>query len=341
MIPHELRRELVEKLLRVPIASGGFDGRTFLLGGIPQRFVPRDPGNAHVDIGLIVSFLEESFGPYGEWHLLEFLDAAIHTVAGTELAAELLDLRQRLVAEKDRQWPVQPDPADVGQVHNFDLRLPVSSCAVSLMDRDCRVSGYVVTTPTPRLLRHFCERLRRLGESEDLRLWRREQVAEPKPALVIDPMHTPVPLTAGKLDEVRARLAWQHFLWPIYVADADDARTLWKQLKAAFDATRDHHLVVTFGMPAGAEPPDDMTLLPEPRFTPQDISNWVRPIGAAVRLDSSDVELWARVIEQGCAARSGILPIEIVYEQLELHYGLLTRNRHPANLMIAVKDLAT
>jgi hypothetical protein len=341
MIPQELRRELVEKLLRVPVANGdsGFAGRTVLLGDIPHGSLRREPGNAHVDMRLIVNYLEEFFGPYGEWRLLEFLDAALSTVPGVELEAELLQIRQRLLTEKDRHWPVQPDPADVGQVHNFDLRRPVSFCAVSLLELDCQVSGFVVTTPTPRLLRHFCERLRHRGEAEGL--WRREQVAEPKPALVIDPMHTPVPLAPGKLDEVRARLAWQHFLWPIYVADADDARALWKQLKAAFDATLDHHLVVTFGMPAGAKAPEDMTLLPEPRFTRQDISDWVSPIGAAVPLDSSDVELWARVIEQGCAARSDVLPIEIVYEQLELHYGLLTRNRRPANLMIAVKDLAT
>jgi hypothetical protein len=341
MIPQELRHELVEKLLRVPVANGdgGYLGRTSLLGGIPHSAIQRNRANAETDTRLIVNYLEESFGPYGEWRLLEFLDAAVATVPGAKLETELRQIRAELLAAKERHWPARRQPAELGQIHNFDLRLPVRFCTVSLMDRGCQVSGFVINTPTHRLLRYFCERLRQHGESEEL--WRRDQVAEPKPALVINPMHTPVPLAPGKLDEVRARLAWQHVIWPIYVTSPDDARVLWQQLAAAFGAACDHHLVVTFGMPAGAEVPAGMTVLPEPRFTRKDIADWINPIGAAVPLDTRDVERWASVIEQGCAAISEALPIEIVYEQLELHYGLLTRNRHPTTLMLAVNDLAT
>ena len=327
-------------LLCVPGVGGdsGPGGRAALLVGIPTaQYLYRNESNADRDMMLIVVQLAEIFGSNREWRLLQLVDNVMPSVQGTELGIRFLRIREELLKVEQGLRPVQLHPAEVAQVHMFDLRRPVGVCAGLLPDT-AKASGFVVTTPTPRLLRYFCERLKHRGELDGI--WRRDQVAETGAALVIDPKHTTVAVALAKSGNVRSLLARKHVLWPIYVDDAADATALWNQLMAAFDTALDHHLVVTFGMPPGTKVPEGMTVLPAPRFTSQDISNWLGPIGQTVPLDRSDIELWASVITVGCTGTPDDLRIEMVYEQLEMHSDLLTRNRNRDDLMSAVKDLA-
>jgi hypothetical protein len=338
MIPDDLRLALVESLLRVPLVGGenGLAGRNALLAGMPLRFLHRNEANAYGDMLLLVDQLSGIFGANGEWRLLQFVNNALPPVDGTDLGARLKQLRADLLELERGFRPVHVHPAELAQVHLFDLRLLVNICSGSLLG-PAKASGWVITTPTPRLLAYFCDSLKQRGAGDGV--WNRDEVATPTPPLVIDPRHTTVAYVAARSEKVRSLLTRKHVLWPIYVADAADAEALWLQLSETFEETPEHHLVIALGMPAGTNPPAGMTPLPAPRFTSQDIVNWLSPIGKTLTWQQRRIEWWAKLILTGCAGNPDDLPIEMVYEQLERHRGLITQHRNPADLMNALEDL--
>ena len=339
-IPRDVRDELVETLLRVPfVPEGGRAGRDALLAGLPSVFLYRaEAGNAFADVRLLVTQAADVFGPNGEWCVLQLADNALAPVRGTEVGAKLLKIRERLVEVQRGLWPVPVHVAEVAQVHLFDLWRPVGICILSL-PLVTQTSGFVVTAPTKELLGYFCDSLKQRGVDESV--WARHEVAT-RPPMEIDPKHTTVAFAANKSDQVRSLLAQKHVLWPIYVANVDDAAALWQQLQGAFENTLEHHLVITFGMPEGTKPPDGMTLLPVPKFTSKDISNWVSPIAKRLTWHEKEIDWWVKLILVNCDGNQENLPIKIVYEQLEHHSRLVTQHhRNPEDLMNALKDLET
>ena len=338
-ISSDLRLKLVDCLLCVPFLTGGGQaGRKALLSGLPDVFPARDEaGNAFADLMLLVTVSAEIFGANGEWCLLQLVDNALPPVKGTEVGTKLLKLRQQLVDVYKTLRHVQVHPVEVAQVHLFDLKQTVYMCIWSLPPA-AAASGFVVTTPTSRLLRHFCESLKQRGAGEGI--WAREEVAEPGTPMVVNPVHTTVAGVASKADKYRAMLAKKHVLWPIYVDNFDDAKVLWQQLQGVFEKTLEHHLVITFGMPADTEVPPGMKLLPAPIFTSQDVSNWITPIGKILTWHKEEIDWWAKLILVNCVGSQETLPIKMVYQQLERHYELITQYRNnPEDLMNALKDL--
>jgi hypothetical protein len=338
MIPDDLRLALTEKLLRVPgVAGASRAGRDALLSGLPHLFLYRnEEGNARGDVTLLVAQLSEIFGANGEWRLLQLINNALPMVHGAEVGTELIAIRDQLLEVQRGLRPVPVHPAEVAQVHLFDLRKPVCVCIGKLPDV-AKTSGFVITTPISRLLRYFCESLKQRGASDGI--WGRDQVAAPGAPVVIDPRYTTVAAVASRSDNFRRVLAHKHVLWPIYVDNAADAAALWEQLEGAFNEQLEHHLVITFGMPEGADPPPGMTMLPAPTFTTQDICNWVSAIGKALPWPENKIDWWARLILMNCVGNGENLPVEMVYEQLERHCGLITQYRNPDDLMNALEDL--
>jgi hypothetical protein len=335
-IPGDLRRALVEVLMSVPGGDDPAARAAFLLAGIPHDYFTRNPANLFGDVMLLVSQVEEIFGAKGDWCLLQLVDNALPAVCGTELGKRLQQIRAELVEVEKGLRPVQAHPAEVAQLHLFDLRRPVFTC-MGLLPLDAKVSGFVVTTPTPKLLSYFCDSLKLRGAEY---IWSRDEVATTGTPQVIDPKYTPVTVVVNKSDKVRSLLAKKHVIWPIYVSDATDAVAVWRKLDRAFEKTLERHLVIVFGMPTGADVPPGMVLLPAPKFTSKDISNWVGDIGKALTWHETVTERWASVILVGCAGNADDdLPIEMVYEQLELHCRCITQNRNPHDLMNALEDL--
>jgi len=337
-ISEKLRFALVENLLCVPsVAGGSRAGRDVLLSGMPNVFLYRnESGNVSADIALLVTQSVDVFGGDGKWCLLQLIDNALLQVRGTEVGTKLLRIQEQLLEEQKGLRRIQVHPTEVAQVHLFDLRKPVGICIWSLPDIP-KATGFVITTPTRRLLRYFCDSLKERGASEGI--WGRDEVAPPGPAMVIHPQHTSVAFAAAKSDNYRRMLTKKHVLWPIFVDNTADATALWQQLAGAFENTLEHHLVITFGMPAGTDPPPGMTILPVPIFTSQDISNWVSAIGKTLTWPEKEIAWWAKLILVNCIGNDEDLPIEMVYEQLERHCGLITQYRNPDDLMNALKDL--
>ena len=138
-------------------------------------------------MALLVAQMPEIFGPDGEWRLLRLVDNALPQVQGTEAGTELLKIRGQLLDVQKGLWPVPAHPADIARVHLFDLRKPVGVCVWSLPDVP-KASGFVVTTPAPRLLGYFCDSLKQRGAGEGR--WGRDEVAATGTPMVIDPKHT-------------------------------------------------------------------------------------------------------------------------------------------------------
>jgi len=339
VIPDDLRRDLVDRLMDVPLV--GLDdndkGRTALLGGIPNAaFFTRNSGNSRGDVMLLLLQLEENFSRTGEWRLLQIIDNALGTVEGTELGVDLHAIRDQLLLVEQGNRAVRPHLAEVAQVHLFDLRQPVFMC-IGQLPTDPGTSGFAVNTPTPRLLAYFCESLKQRGA--DNRTWSRNDVLTKGPPLVIDPKHTSAAVVRSKIDKVRSLLATKHVLWPMYIEDAGDAAAVWADLAAAFTGALDHHLMVTFGLPAGMDPPPGMVRLPAPKFTSRDVSNWVGDIGTTMNWQHSVTQEWASVILVDYAGSPDDLPIELVYEWLEFHRGLITQHQTADELLEVLRDL--
>lgn len=339
MIPDDLRRSLVARLMDVPLVGQDDNaaGRTALLGGIPNTaYFTRNIGNSRGDVMLLVLQSEENFGPAGEWRLLQIIDNALDTVAGTDLGRDLHTIREQLELVARGARRVKLLPTEVFQVHLFDLRQPVMTC-IGQLPTGPGTTGFAVNTPTPTLLKYFCDSLRQRGD--EYRAWSRTDVAPTGPPLVIDPKHTTATLVLDKIDRVRSLLAKKHILWPMYIEDAAEAAAVWGSLAAAFSGPLDHHLVITFGLPAGTAVPPSMVPLPAPRFTSQDISSWLSDIGTTLAWQQSVIRQWAEAILVGCAGNPDDLPIELVYRQLEFHQNLVAQHSTPEELLDALTYL--
>lgn len=336
--PDELRHDLLKVLLKVPVLDSR-KGRDAQLAGMPSLFLARnEEGNTYGDLLLLVGQLWNFFGANGEWRLLQFVDNVLLGVDGTDAGIMLRQVRKELEEERQRHRPVQVHPAEVAQVHLFDLRQPVLIC-IGKLPPFKKASGFVIPTPTPRLLGYFCDSLKQRGAGAGYRVWGRHEVAATGMPMVVDPIRTTVNVVASKSDKFRSLLAMKHVLWPIYVDNAADAAALWQHLEGAFAKTLEHHLIITFGMPEGMEVPPGMTLLPAPIFTSQDISDWVTAVAETLSWRQEQIDWWAKLILVNCCVGQEIASIEMVYQQLELHSGLITQNRNPDDLMNALKDL--
>jgi hypothetical protein len=339
MIPTDLRSRLVEALMRVPLVGedGNRVGRDALLAGIPRHVTStRNEANARGDVMILVLQLEESFGPAGEWRLLQFIDNAIPTVLGSELARELRAIRQELEQARGGARPAVRHPAEVAQVHLFDLRRPVLTC-IGMLPPRAAVSGFVLPSPTPRLMGYFCESLKHRGV--DGRAWSRDQVAPPRPTLEIDPVHTTVAGAVAGALKMGPLLSRKHVIWPAYVRAPADAEALWRGVSGGYAQPVDRHLVVIFGMPAGVAAPAGMFVLPAPQFSQQDVASWLGDIARVMAWEEAVVQRWAGVIVTGFAAGQDDLPIDGVYDRLEYHRGLLVDIKTQEALVQALEDL--
>src|SRR5438477_11680911 len=96
-----LEGDVVAVLRACPITEQ-YAGRSLLLGQIPDNIrdaLQRDPGNRHVDLGLIVDQLARlGRMQNGLWPVLIVLDAALQTVAGTTLGARIAATMRALEA---------------------------------------------------------------------------------------------------------------------------------------------------------------------------------------------------------------------------------------------------
>lgn len=327
MIPDDLRRRIIEALLRVPLAGGDDPvGRTAaLLVNIPNAGVMnRNPRNARGDVILIVAQLEESYDASGNLYLVKVLETVAPDETtdgpgeGTELDRELRELKVEL-----RRWVKGSRPKrlaldEVGQLHLFDLRRPVLTCLGTL---DARVQGFVLPTPTPRLLRYFCESLRHRGAEQ--KVWERDHVTTSGAPLVIGPRYATAAFAIERAAKARSILATKDLIWAVHVPDAQDAQALWAGVAAAYREPPGQRFVVVFGMPPGAATPGEMVALPAPIFTERDISSWLDDIVKASSWTEAVLPRWTRAIVACCPGRPDDLPIDVVYEQLEYHRGLL------------------
>src|SRR5262245_59421338 len=96
MIADDLRRTLVDIIFRAPIAQS-HPGRTGLLAGIPNSgLFTRNDQNPLGDVTVLVTQLEEIYGPNREWRLLQFIDNVASSIPNTELQTNLLSIRVQL-----------------------------------------------------------------------------------------------------------------------------------------------------------------------------------------------------------------------------------------------------
>jgi hypothetical protein len=331
MIPDDLRLRLVEAVLKTPLADSAV-GRNTFLGGIPGPGFLRNPDNASGDVMILVLQLEEMFGPAGEWRLLQFIDNAAASVAGTELSRTLRTIRHEL---ETAARPRKVSPANTAQVHLFDLRPPVMMC-VGQLPYDGGVSGFVLPGATPRLLQYFCDSLKHRGA--EFQAWTRDRIAPIASLLVIGPLHTTVSVATENARRVQRLLAVKHVVWPAYVETMADADALWQALQEAI-ARPSRHMVVVFGMPDGQSVPDGMRLLPPPRFTAGDVATWASDIAAAKAWRAALTERWTTTITMGYPPDTA-LPVEVVYDRLERYHQLV--NEHgddDHSLLQALLDL--
>jgi hypothetical protein len=105
---NQQRTSLIQLLLRVP-GIQSYMTRTALLQGIPNiSSLPRDEGNAHTDIDMLVSQLSKLFLASGEWALLILLENARLRTTGTTLDGELAALQQQLSQTQHPGTPSTP-----------------------------------------------------------------------------------------------------------------------------------------------------------------------------------------------------------------------------------------
>lgn len=94
----EIRRQLVDVLLRLPITET-FDGRSSLLLGVSSASIQRSASTARLDLTNIVIWLSQ-LGPLGYQGstppLLVFVDNALSYAAGFEIESALIQIRREL-----------------------------------------------------------------------------------------------------------------------------------------------------------------------------------------------------------------------------------------------------
>ena len=334
--PRGLRDELVECLLRHPWAQSGSAGdRVALLAGIPTAaFLLRNHANASGDLSVLIEQLADSYSESGEWRLLRFVGNALPAIRGSDAGRDLESLRARMLEFREEARSREDHPAEVAQVHLFDLRKTVAQCAASLIDAK-GLRGFVVATPTPRLMPKLGESLKFRGASPAISIWGRGEVALPTP-IRIDVRHTAVSDALKTGLSLSPTLTRKHVIWAVYIEDLADAQQLWIGLQAGFAQATPNRMVVIFGVPAkslapAAAPgdlvPRGMEALPPPCFTEEDVLRWVARITKAQQWPDDFTRRWTAVIVKGYNADPESLPIEELYQRLDRHAVLVARNR--------------
>jgi hypothetical protein len=334
-IGRALRDALLATLARLPQVQGdGAAGRDALLLGIPLPYFERDRSNAQTDLMLIVGLLEHAFGPGGEWYLLRLVENAGLGVRGTGVARELLAIHRQLEQALDAARRARLQPADVAQVHLFDLAPPANVSVLRLMESaPGTLHGFVLTTASPKLLGYFCERLKR--RAVEMEVWARGAVAPVMPPLTIHPLYLGVAAAVHKASNHRAVLERKNVIFPVCVPEPADAAELWLGLQARLAQPFGQRLVVVLGTVAEATPAG-MTRLPKPQVNSTHVTEWVRGIVAAASWPAEIVERWAAVI----MTRSGPEPVvESLYEEIEAQSTLVLQNRSQAEFLQALEDL--
>jgi hypothetical protein len=329
MIGQDLRDRLIALIERIPGTDSAL-GRTTLLTDIPHDVLARDESNKHTDVKLLVIQLETSFGPAGEWWLLQMVRTAAANVRGTELETLLMSARDELA----RITPVAANPAATAQVHMFDLRKIVFKC-ITLLPNPPGLSGFVITGATPRLVRYFSESLRYRGaESGE---WTRDRIVATAPPLVVGPLQVPVVAAIDRARRVQGTLTMKHVVWAAYVESASDAAVLWQGIRSLAGSIP-HHLIVVFGLPASSVAPDGMEPLPSPAFTSEEISTWIKEIVKARKWELSVVQRSTAFVVSGYQEQ-GPFPVDDVYDRLLQYHDLVNEHRDDRALLQALNDL--
>ena len=226
-IGKDLRDSLIATLMRVPAIMGdGAEGRDALLLGIPLPYFLRDRANAQTDLMLIVGLLENTFALNGEWYLIQLVENALIGVA-----RELLAIQARLAQALERARQARLQPADVAQVHLFDLAPPANVSALHLLQSlPGTTQGFVLTTSSPKLLGYFCERLKRRGV--EMEVWARGEVAPVMQPVVVGDLYLSVAVAIEKARGHRTLLVKKHVIWPVYLREPTDALALWQGIQA-------------------------------------------------------------------------------------------------------------
>lgn len=316
MIPTELRFRLVEIIQGLAVAETA-DGRGQLLADIPNAFAfSRIKDNKNADINGLVLQLQWTFGPYGEWRLLQLVDNAARSIPRSELYDHLQNVRREITTYAQRP---RAGIAEAGQVHLFDLRRLVMMC-VAVLPPDGGLCGYVIPGASTRLLKYFCDNLKFRGAQE--KVWTREQVATAAPLTVAQP-HTGVGKALEEARKKKGLLAVKHVIWPAFFRDAALGCQLWLDLQAAFADRQPGRMIVVFGLeegPAAGIPPG-MYPLPGAQFTQTEIRDWWADLFGGVA-DPRIVERWTSLVSMGYES-SASLPVDIVYDRLERYHQIV------------------
>jgi hypothetical protein len=303
MISKSIRDRLEKALLRVPGADEK-PGRDTLLIGIQCESFTRHAGNPTVDVQLIIARLENAVRLEDDrWYQLEDMWVETHRK--------------------------QQNPAYLAQPYLFDLREPVKNCLFSLPS-DPGLYGFVLPTPTDRLLQHFSNKLRHRGI--EINSWARKDVEIAFPCM-IDVRHTSVEDALSLAKKRKRQLEEQTVVWAVFMQDVGDARALWERLAQEFSGKLAKHFIVVFGLPPNVlarrtKPPKAMFLLPQPKCTAKDVSDWVGSIINGLKWqEASLIERWSRVIMTGNIESQEGLLLERLFDRLEYHRNQLTE--HP------------
>jgi hypothetical protein len=324
-VPVDIRRSLKEALERLPQA-GSAAGRDDLLDGIPHDRFNRDLYNLAVDVSLIVGQVEGNFSIDGKWHLLQLVENAIVRAKGTELGRDLVAIRNALEALLDDFRKAHLGPEEVAQIHLFDLTEPVKTCLNSLPEEPC-TCGFLLHVPVLRPLKCFCESLAHRGAKQER--WTRAQVSVRKVPLVVKVPHASMERAFKGACEHKAQLDSKIVICGVHVHEIGDAPALWSKLRREFGGKLKNRFIVVFGMPEGSAAPRGMKTLPPPKFTPAHVSEWIGPIVNSMpwKKDNDLVERWTRMIVAEYHDSEDGLPIDWLYEQLEVHRDLVTTYR--------------
>lgn len=320
MIDGKLRDRLVDILLRVPLVHGENDvARTSLLAGVPNSgFFQRVGGNPAADLKILVLQLEDNFSAVGEWRLLYLIDNALPTVKGSDVAQDLQSLRSELEACCQQPLRHRPYSFDVGEIYRFDLKNPILQCLATLHTNRPKLAGYLLPYPSQRLLRCFCENLKRSGAENDY--WSRGQVTIPPfSPMVLDPRYLTVERAIDKIIGCRRLLESQTVLIGIRASNKKEVSQLWESLCQKYSQPLSHHLIIVVGAPPTLRPPSGVNPVPPPSFSGEDVSKWVGGILAELPWHKKDtlVAKCINVIVTSSTSTGNQLDVDQTYGTLE------------------------
>lgn len=316
MIDDGLRQELVNALLRVPGIDKDYHARSLLLVGVPNsNYRLRIEDSASRDIEAIILQLEDSYSVKGDWFLLYPIDKVLRQVEDTDLGDNLRLLRKQLTESAPAS--IRSSPGEYAKPYRFDLLIMVKLCLVALLEKQPKLSGFLVHTQSLKFMENFCEGLKHRGHEDGA--WDRAKVVSLPVVVEVDLRHTSVATVIAKVACVNKLLTKNVVILGLKLVDASDVPPLWEGISAAFPKELDNHLIVLMGVPEGCPAPSGAVELPPPSFQRQHVVAWVKEIVATLRWSDSlipDCVEQIVTLSSGDAADGG-LPVERVYFGLE------------------------